>query len=71
MYKGYEGSVTFDDEACILFGTVTNIDDVITFQGTSVEEIRRAFHDSVDFYLDFCAEQGDQPAVPRSVRAAG
>ena len=45
-YKGYVGSVTFDDDAGILFGTDTNIDDVITFHGTSVDEIRQAFRDS-------------------------
>lgn len=63
-YKGYAGSVTYDDEAGMLFGTVTNIDDVITFEGTSVEEIRQAFRDSIDFYLEFCAEQGDAPQQP-------
>jgi predicted HicB family RNase H-like nuclease len=69
-YEGYVGSVTFDDDAGILFGTVTNIEDVITFHGTSVEEIRQAFHDSVDFYLAFCAEQGDVPEAPRPRQAA-
>ncbi len=69
-YKGYVGSVTFDDEACILFGTVTNVDDVITFQGTSVDEIRKAFRESVDFYLAFCASQGEAPEQPRPVQEA-
>jgi len=69
-YKGYLGSVIYDDDAGILFGTVTNIEDVITFQGTSVEEIRQAFHDSVDFYLAFCAEQGDVSEAPRPRQAA-
>jgi predicted HicB family RNase H-like nuclease len=69
-YKGYIGSVIFDDEAGILFGTVTNIDDVITFHGTSVDEIRQAFRDSVDFYLAFCAEQGEAPEQPRPHQAA-
>ncbi len=70
MYKGYVGSVMYDDDAGMLFGTVTNIDDVITFQGASVEEIRQAFRDSVDFYLEFCAEQGDTPQQPRPVQVA-
>jgi len=69
-YKGYRGSVIFDDDAGILFGTVINTEDVITFHGTSVEEIRQAFHDSVDFYLAFCAEQGDAPEAPRPQKAA-
>ncbi len=69
-YKGYSGSVTFDDAAGILFGTVINIDDVITFHGTSVEEVRTAFRDSVDFYIAFCAAQGDVPEQPRPQQAA-
>ena len=70
IYKGYVGSVTYDDDAGILFGTVTNTDAVITFQGTSVDEIRHAFHDSIDFYLQFCAEQGDEPEQPKPLQAA-
>jgi len=70
IYKGYIGSVTLDDAAGILFGTVTNIDDVLTFHGTSVEEIRQAFRDSVDFYLAFCAAQGDVLEEPRPQQVA-
>jgi predicted HicB family RNase H-like nuclease len=65
-YKGYTGRVNFDDEANILFGEVIDIKDVITFQGTTVGEIRQAFHDSVDDYLAFCAELGKEPDKPFS-----
>ena len=33
-YKGYCGSVRFDDEADIFHGEVTGLRDVITFQGS-------------------------------------
>ena len=65
-YKGYTGSVTYDDEAGILFGRVQDIHDVNTFQGESVEEVRQAFRDSIDDYLAFCAEQGKDPDKPYS-----
>ena len=65
-YKGYTGYVEFDDEAGIFHGEVLDTKDVITFQGTSVEEIQSAFHDSVDDYLDFCAERGEKPDKPFS-----
>lgn len=65
-YKGYVGSVTFDAEAEILHGTVVNTRDVITFQGQSVEEIKAAFVDSVEDYLEFCAELGREPEKPMS-----
>ena|SRR2546427_4531117 len=67
-YKGYTGKVDFDDEAGILFGRVIDIQDVITFKGTTVDEIRQAFRDSVDDYLEFCQELGKEPDRPFSGR---
>ena len=65
-YKGYIGKVEFDDEAGIFHGEVINTRDVITFQGESVEELKTAFHDSVDDYLAFCRERGEDPDKPFS-----
>ena len=65
-YKGYIGKVEFDDEAGILYGEIINIRDVITFEGTSVDEIQKAFRESVDDYLDFCAQRGESPEKPFS-----
>jgi predicted HicB family RNase H-like nuclease len=38
--------------------------DVLTFQGRTVEEVRQAFQDSVDDYLEFCAGRGESPERP-------
>lgn len=65
-YKGYEGVVQFDEAAGVFHGDVINTRDVITFQGTSVDELTQAFRDSVDDYLDFCAERGREPEKPFS-----
>jgi predicted HicB family RNase H-like nuclease len=65
-YKGYIGKVDFDDEAGIFHGEVVNIRDVITFQGQSVAELKKAFRDSVDDYLAFCSERGEDPDRPFS-----
>ncbi len=65
-YKGYVGVVAFDDEAGIFHGEVINTRDVITFQGDCVEELRQAFRDSVDDYLEFCKERGEEPEKPFS-----
>ena len=62
-YKGYIGLVEFDEESGIFHGEVVNTRDVITFQGTCVEEIKQAFIDSVDDYLEFCARRGEQPEM--------
>ena len=60
-YKGYFGCVEYDDEARVFHGEVIGLRDVITFQGTSVEELEREFKLSVDEYYDFCNEEGREP----------
>ncbi len=65
-YKGYTGHIEFDDEAGLFHGEVLDTKDVVTFQGQSVDEIVQAFRDSVDDYLDFCAERGEKPDKPFS-----
>lgn len=65
-YKGYIGTVTFDDEAELFHGEVVNLKDVITFQSDTVEGLKREFQISVDDYLDFCKQRGEQPDKPFS-----
>jgi len=63
-YKGYEAVVEYDDEAKLLHGEVLHLNDVITFQADCVAELEQAFHDSVDDYLAFCAENHRLPEKP-------
>jgi predicted HicB family RNase H-like nuclease len=65
-YKGYMGRVEYDDEAGLFHGEVMNTRDVITFQGTTVTELRKAFRDSVEDYLAFCKVRGEEPDKPFS-----
>ncbi len=67
-YKGYRGRVEFDDEAGLFHGEVLDPKDGITFQGKSVEELEHAFRDSIDDYLAFCQERGEEPDKPFSGR---
>ncbi len=65
-YKGYTGRVEYDGDAKIFHGEVLDLNDVITFQGKSVDEIERAFRESIDDYLDFCKSRGESPEKPFS-----
>lgn len=65
-YKGYEAVVEFDEDADIFHGEVMNLRDVITFQGASAAELKQAFGDSVEDYLAFCKERGEEPEKPFS-----
>ena len=65
-YKDYEAVVSFDEDARIFHGEVMNLRDVITFQGFSVDELEKAFHESIEDYLDFCKSRGELPEKPYS-----
>ncbi|OQY30214.1 MAG: antitoxin HicB [Candidatus Cloacimonetes bacterium 4572_55] len=63
-YNDYLARVEFDEEADLFHGEIINIRDVVTFQGKSVTELRQAFQGSVEDYLDFCTERGEEPDKP-------
>ncbi len=65
-YKGYLGQFGYEEGDEALHGTVLNIQDVIHFQGRSIDELRQSFQDSVDDYLDWCVEEGKSPEKPYS-----
>ena len=65
-YKGYVGKVEYDDEAGIFHGEILDTRDVITFQGKTVAELNTAFQESIDDYLAFCKERGEDPDKPFS-----
>ena len=67
-HRGYTGRVEFDDKDGIFHGEVLGLRDVVTFQGKSVEALEQAFRDSVDDYLAFCEERGEEPDRPFSGR---
>jgi len=69
-YKGYNATVSFDEEALLFHGDILGIRDVITFQARSAVELLKAFHDSVDDYLEWCAEDGINPEKPYSGKLA-
>jgi len=67
-YQGYLAKVEFDEDAEVFHGEVINLRDVITFEGKSVSELRRAMRESVTDYLAFCHERNEDPDKPFSGR---
>jgi predicted HicB family RNase H-like nuclease len=65
-YKGYIGTIEAEDG--VFLGRVAGLRDVITFEGTTFAEVERAFRDSIDDYLAFCAQRGEPPDRPYSGR---
>ena len=67
-YRGYTAEVVFDDVAEIFHGRVQHLRDMITFESDSVAGLKREFRISVDGYLEFCEELGQEPERPYSGR---
>lgn len=60
-YKGYSARIEYDDEDGIFTGRIAGIRDAVGFHADSVAELREAFHEAVDDYLETCARVGKEP----------
>lgn len=60
-YKDFIGSVAFSETDGVFFGKIEGIDGLVNFEGESVAELTNAFHEAVDDYLAYCAEEGIEP----------
>lgn len=60
-YKGYIGSVEFSERDCLFFGKVMGVRALISYEGTTANELIQDFHTAVDDYLLLCAEKQMEP----------
>lgn len=60
-HKGYIGTVSFSADDEIFFGKVHGINDLVTFEGSSVKELKKSFKDAVDDYLETCVKLKKEP----------
>jgi len=65
-YKGFIAEVDYDDNAEVFFGTVINVQTVMSFRGASVAELKASFEDVIETYLDDCRREGLDPEKPFS-----
>lgn len=60
-YKGYIGTYEPDPDGDGFYGSVSFISDLVTFSGTTRQELQSSFEEGVDDYLIFCDEIGKEP----------
>lgn len=65
-YKGYQGTVDADFDEGFLFGQIQFINDLVSYEGATVHELKSAFEEAVDDYLATCARVGKSPDKPYS-----
>lgn len=63
-YKNYNGSVEYSEKDDNLFGKVIGVKSLISYEGDSVQELKRDFENAVDNYLSDCKERGVEPEQP-------
>lgn len=67
-HDGFIGRITAV-KGSVIHGRVTNIPDVVTFEGTTADELTAAFRESIEEYLRMCELNGIEPRRTYSGRA--
>lgn len=68
-YKGYKGTVEYSKEDNCLFGKVIGMSqDVILYEGQTLDELRSDFEAGIDDYIAGCIAEGVEPRKPFSGR---
>jgi predicted HicB family RNase H-like nuclease len=65
-YKGYAARIEFDAEDEIFTGRIAGIRDIIGFHADNVADLKDAFREAVDDYLELCIKVGKDPQKPYS-----
>ena len=63
-YKGYYGSVHYNDEDRLFYGKLEFIRGLVSYEGRDVDSLRSAFEEAVEDYLNLCSEEGREPDRP-------
>lgn len=65
-YNGYKAAIVFEAEDELFVGHLAGISDIIGFHASSVEELKAAFIETVDDYIETCRKIGKSPQKPYS-----
>lgn len=65
-YKGYSARIEYSEEDGCLIGHIDGIIDIVGFHGDTVTELREAFKESVEDYLETCGRMNKPPQKPYS-----
>ena len=64
-YKGYSGTVEYDESVNRLVGKVSGLKQaLILYEGDTVENLKKDFEEAVDDYLETCKAEGRVPEKP-------
>ena len=61
QYKGYYANIHFSAEDEVFFGKLIGINDLVSFEADSVKNLKKAFQETIENYIQYCKEIGKQP----------
>jgi len=61
IYKDFIGTVHYSASDSVIYGKIEGINDLVSFEGSSVPEIKAAFEEAVEDYIILCKEIGKEP----------
>ena len=61
QYKEFIGTVHYSSKDSVFYGKIEGINDLVTFEGESVQDLKTSFEAAVDDYIELCAEIDKEP----------
>ena len=55
VYKEFVGSINYSEEYKTYFGKIEDINDLVSYEGKSLINLKSAFKEAVTDYLELCA----------------
>lgn len=61
-YKGYWAEIKYSDEDECFCGKIEGLKNTsISFEGTTVKQLKKDFKDAIDYYLEGCKVHDEEP----------
>ena len=65
-YKGFKARVEYSADDEVFFGRLLGIEDIVTFEGKTVRELKKDMKEAVDFHIEICERSGKAINKPYS-----
>ena len=60
-YKGYIGTVEYSPDDKVLYGKIEHINDLVTFEAKTANDLEKNFRATVDDYIETCRQLNKEP----------
>lgn len=61
-YKGYWAEIKYSDEDECFYGIIEGLKNTsISFEGTTVKQLKKDFKEAIDYYLENCKANNEEP----------